>query len=100
MSNDSSAKEESEFKFSDLFCVKSVLSAAVQELCHYHPMGVYYYVCVIVSLHFSYHYHFQSMRSSQFVAEMKNTLIISLNRNSVGIYPNSRIIWSKTILLV
>ena len=27
-----------------MFCSNSVIRAAVEELCHYHPMGVYYYV--------------------------------------------------------
>ena len=44
MKNDTSAEEESEFKLSDLFCGIEVVSTAIQELCHYHPMGVYYYV--------------------------------------------------------
>jgi len=28
----------------DVFCAGKVLSVTVEELCHYHPMGVYYYV--------------------------------------------------------
>ena len=31
-----------------MFCSNSVIRAAVEELCHYHPMGVYYYVCKVL----------------------------------------------------
>ena len=44
MSVDASVSESKSFGFSDLFAMNSALEAAVNELCHYHPMGVYYYV--------------------------------------------------------
>ena len=44
MSVDASVSQSKSFGFSDLFAMNSALEAAVNELCHYHPMGVYYYV--------------------------------------------------------
>ena len=44
MSVDASVSQSSSFSFADLFAVNSAFEAAVNELCQYHPMGVYYYV--------------------------------------------------------
>lgn len=44
MSVDASVSQSTSFSFADFFAVNSAVEAAVNELCHYHPMGVYYYV--------------------------------------------------------
>lgn len=79
MKSDTSAKDESEFKFSDLFCSIEVLSTAIQELCHYHPMGVYYYVWLLVLYHRSYRYPFRITKNIRFDVEMRSILTISLS---------------------
>lgn len=79
MKSDTSAKDESEFKFSDLFCSIEVLSTAIQELCHYHPMGVYYYVWLLVLYHRSYRYPSELRKTSDSMSEMRSILTISLS---------------------
>ena len=41
MAIDTSAGNDKDFKFSELFWGNSIMGAAVDQLCHYHPMGVY-----------------------------------------------------------
>ena len=48
MAIDTSIQGDQTFKLSELFYPNSVIRAAVEELCHYHPMGVYYYVCELI----------------------------------------------------
>lgn len=46
MMTDKSAGEDSLFSFSDVFYAGKVMSITVEKLCHYHPMGTYYYVAL------------------------------------------------------
>lgn len=42
------------FSIDDFLPYRKMFTAAVEELCHYHPMGVYYYVCLYLAFHPSY----------------------------------------------
>ena len=89
--------EESKLQFKDLFCAYEVISTTIQELCHYHPMGVYYYVRFLVVYDCSYHYLFLILLSTRFGVEMRNISSICLIRSTVESYQSLLIIWSNHI---
>ena len=54
MSVDTSAAEESTFCMNNVIAITGALGVCVDQLCHYHPMGVYYYVCFACLMRPSY----------------------------------------------
>ena len=54
MSVDTSAAEESTFCMNNVIAITGALGVCVDQLCHDHPMGVYYYVCFACLMRPSY----------------------------------------------
>ena len=51
---DTSAADESTFCMNNVIAIAGALGVCVDQLCHYHPMGVYYYVCFACLMRPSY----------------------------------------------
>lgn len=76
MAIEPSVADDNEFKFSELFVSNSVMGAAVEQLCHYHPMGVYYYVGIGNAFPSSCLFPFRTMTNYQF-AVVRRSISIS-----------------------
>lgn len=86
-------EKKSEITIDDFLPYRKLFTAAVDELCNYHPMGVYYYVAVFSMYHCSYHYPLLSITGDHSDVVLKTTFYIYISPSLTEIFLSLSIIW-------